>query len=227
MSGRIRFSLLTAILLTTIAAMGVAIWQLSEELQPLRNEVVRLRQEQGRLTITDPNKIYAIRVMTDEPDTWKWRVYLPPNKKYSMHTRLHTVPGRASGTSSDAWLQQLLANRSGSSGNAPSGEFFVEIRLKRDLAQPEQWLLHYRLGDSFGSNGSEMKWLDDRRAWSMSSEVDWTRQKEKQGGEGLELFILREGKVTELAGEGSGYSMTSPNGASDTPGIMFWIAPRL
>ena len=43
--------------------------------------------------------------------------------------------------------------------------------------------------------------------------------------QGLELFTLREGKVTEFAGEGSGYSMTSPNGTSDTHGIVFWITP--
>jgi hypothetical protein len=221
---RLRFSLLTAILLTTIAGMGVALWRLNGELAPLREEVLRLREEQGRLTIADPNKIYAIRVMTEEPNAWRWRVYLPPHQKYLLHTRLHTIPGRQLNMTADAWRQRLLEARSGSSTNAPNGEFFVETRLLRDAQQPGKWTLHYRFGDSLGSVGAEMKWLDDRRVWSMSSEVDWTQQTELSASAGLDLFMLRQGDLKETTG--GGYTVTNPSSLNDTPGVMLWITPN-
>ena len=55
-SRRPRFSLLTLLLLMAIAAMGIVIWQLWSEVEPLRAEVRNLRLETGRLTIDDPAK---------------------------------------------------------------------------------------------------------------------------------------------------------------------------
>src|SRR5262249_4060614 len=85
---RIRFSIQTAILLTTIAALATTVALLWREIGPLRAEVRRLRMETGQLTVDDPRKIYAISVNSPPaaPNAWKWRFYLPPGRQYWLHT---------------------------------------------------------------------------------------------------------------------------------------------
>ncbi len=77
---RPRFSLLTLLLLTTVVAMSVALWQLGSEVVPLREEVRQLRAEVGKLSVFDDEKIYAIQLKTEEKNVWWWRIYLPPGK---------------------------------------------------------------------------------------------------------------------------------------------------
>ena len=39
-----------------------------------------LRQELGCLTITEPTKLHAVKVRTDQPKTWSYRVHLPEGR---------------------------------------------------------------------------------------------------------------------------------------------------
>ncbi len=82
---RPRFSLLTLLLLLTIAAIVVTVWQLYAELGPLRGEVKRLRNEVGELSVDDKTKLHAIRVPTDAESTWKWRVWIPKGRATVAH----------------------------------------------------------------------------------------------------------------------------------------------
>ncbi len=87
---RLRFSLLNLLLLTTIVAMGLALIKLV----PLRNEVVRLRNETGRLLVTDRTKLQAIEVKTYTHLTWRWRIFVPSEKKYRLRNQINDVPLR-------------------------------------------------------------------------------------------------------------------------------------
>ncbi len=75
---RIHICVLTAFSLLAIAGLSVAVCQLWNEVVPLRSEVQLLRKQMGHLTIENSDLPHAIVVATDEPDTWRWRAYLPP-----------------------------------------------------------------------------------------------------------------------------------------------------
>ena len=62
------------------------------ELVSLREEVVVLREENGTITITEPGKIHAIRLETDCPLTWKWRVYVPEGRKVVFRHQAFEIP---------------------------------------------------------------------------------------------------------------------------------------
>src|SRR5690606_31982136 len=96
----------------TIAALAVTVWRQSFEAEPLRQEVRRLRQELGHLTIDDENKIYAIQVPSADLNTKRFRVYLPKNRKFLLCSRIHTIPGRKLGQSRKEWF----ADKKGSGG---------------------------------------------------------------------------------------------------------------
>jgi hypothetical protein len=80
-----RFSLLALFLLTTILALTVIVLLLWREVVPLRAQVTRLEADLGHLHVTDEERPHVIAVRTDEPLTWRWRVYLPP----LLHGKYH------------------------------------------------------------------------------------------------------------------------------------------
>jgi hypothetical protein len=78
---RPRFSLLSALLLMTVAGLAIIVVRLWREVGPLRAEVAQLRNETGRLSVGDPTRVHAIEVRTREPLLWKWRVWVPEGQK--------------------------------------------------------------------------------------------------------------------------------------------------
>lgn len=78
----------------TFVALSVAMWQLYSTLQPLREEVVRLRNEVGNLTLEDSDRdcVHGIQIETGNPLFWKWKVYLPDQKDYQLGTYVGKFP---------------------------------------------------------------------------------------------------------------------------------------
>jgi hypothetical protein len=218
-SRRPRISILTALLLLTIAGLTVTVWRQSFEAEPLRREVRRLRQELGHLTIDDESKIYAIQVPSANLDTKRFRVYLPKNRKFVLCSRIHTIPGKKAGQSRKEWFATL--GGSGSASTIDSGEFTIDVFVKRSDEDPDHWNLHNSInGRGGGTVGSKMPWLNDRRAWTTGADVGLDKQTERDADEGLVLFELRQGTVKEFPG---GYSVTPADETKDQPGVMMWI----
>jgi hypothetical protein len=130
---RLRFSLATVIFLTTITAMALVIALFWREIGPLRTEVQRLRGETGQLTIDDPTKIYIIAI--PQPDDamkhWKWRIYLPANHQYILHTVTSPVPETGYASS---------GTYSGQSVWLSGGEQVFEVSLGKDA--DGSWCVH-------------------------------------------------------------------------------------
>jgi hypothetical protein len=87
-----RFSILTALLLMTIVGLAIVATRLWREVDPLRAELGRLRDEVGALSIDDPAKPCAIEVRTTSDDTWKWRVWIPEGRAYELHVATENIP---------------------------------------------------------------------------------------------------------------------------------------
>jgi hypothetical protein len=222
-----RFSLLTILLLTALVACGFTIWQLWREVRPLRAEVARLRAEVGQLTIEDTDKAYAIQVHTFDDDTWKWRIYLPPGRKYSLHTRSGNLPSPV-GITRNEWLEAVTRHGVGSSssGTGLSGEYTLEAKL---VQQDDRWLLvtrnTVREGPVSGHAGGTTsiypdEWLADRRARSTRSDVPSVNQKVFEPDQPILLLHMMKPIITETS---SGYSSRTPEGPAD--GFALWIAP--
>lgn len=91
---RPRLSLLTLLLLLTVAAMVIAIWKLYAEVVPLRAENRELRDELGELSIDDPDKVHAILTPQSEPGrfNYKWRLWIPEGRRYKLCWTTSKVP---------------------------------------------------------------------------------------------------------------------------------------
>ena len=119
---RPRFSLLTLVLATTIVALSVVLWRVGNEVVPLRAEVKRLRNEVGELVVEDETKICAIQVRTDDDLTWKWRIWIPPGKKYKLKCTAGRIP------------KEGFENRDlDTISLRESGEYWVTYRIRKDL----------------------------------------------------------------------------------------------
>lgn len=68
--------------------------RLQAEFAPLRAENVKLRTEQGALTIEEPQRVYAIRLPELIENVWKYRVYLPPGRAYFVAAQANRLPTR-------------------------------------------------------------------------------------------------------------------------------------
>lgn len=91
---RARFSILTLLLITAIVALVLTVVQLYRDLSPLRTEVQQLREETGQLAISDPAALQAIGVETYSDWAWKWRIWIPAGKAYSVHYAASDIPPR-------------------------------------------------------------------------------------------------------------------------------------
>lgn len=87
-----RFSLLSALLLMTIIGLAIVVVQLWREIEPLRADLRRLRDEVGALSIDDPTKPCAIRVRTDNEFTWKWRIWVPKGQVFVLNYASENIP---------------------------------------------------------------------------------------------------------------------------------------
>ena len=200
---RPRISLQTLLLLVTIVAMALVIWQLNSELIPMREEVQTLRDETGQLTISEAEKIHAIQMATDYPLAWKWRVYIPDGRKVDLSHHTHQIP------------KESLPKTNGHEIAGP-GEFVVTVKLDK---QPDG-----RWRSSLSCNGvttfqifpeGASGWLTEGHSGSQFKQVHRTVSVEKSG----EPFVLMRKRVFYKRGQ-----IPPANEPALTDGLLVWLS---
>ncbi len=79
-------------LLTTLAITGVlASLAARSEQKPIREEYEQLLAIVGNLNVEDPEQLCAVRIPTEAPDEFSWRLYCPANTDISTQT--HGIAG--------------------------------------------------------------------------------------------------------------------------------------
>jgi heme/copper-type cytochrome/quinol oxidase subunit 2 len=199
-SGRLpsRFSLRTLLLVTVIAALSVTVWKLYAELRPMREEMRRLRNEVGHLSIEDETKVHAIAVPTDGV-TWKWRIWIPEGAHYELHSASENIP--KSGVPQNTGMQTIGA----------SGEHRVEYQIRID-PRTGKWMDKCSL-DTGSVGSSQQDW------------VDWTKRMTTNEGvfestkvfEPKERVVLRRFRVGQVS---SSSQIPDPSA-----GFMIWLEP--
>ncbi len=197
---RLRFSLLTVLLVTTIVGMAIVVVMQWRSLAPLRAEVRRLRNEVGDLSVDDPTKLCAIQVNTHDELTWKWRVWVPQGKVYRVREYGGEVPKEGypedGGT---VWLRE-------------PGEHVVEYRIIRD-PRDDQW--YGWLQTRSGGVGK------DAQPW-----VKWPSRRSSTGGVGTTTQSFEPDRRVELIRHR--VSQAGHNVPFEDPaaGFMVWLEPE-
>ncbi len=145
---RVRFSSLSALLLTTIVGLLIVVVLQWRELRQVRPELRRLRNEVGELSIGDPSKPHVVRVRTVDEHHWKWRFWIPDGKHYSLKFRARQVPKSGFPTNVAAFEFPQ------------AGEVWIEYRIDPDSA-PNSW--SDKLSTSvheYRSDPTELEWMN-------------------------------------------------------------------
>src|SRR5215218_7421697 len=88
-----RFSLLNALLLTTIVALVIVVFRLRDEVGAERSLRLQQLQHGGILEVTDLNAVHIVRVWTEgERNTHRWRIYVPMGRSVTLNSRLEPIP---------------------------------------------------------------------------------------------------------------------------------------
>ena len=215
---RARFSLRTLLILIGLLCFAIGSYVIARKLSDADRELRKLRNEAGVLSVDDPTKIQVIAVDVDEPNTWRWRMFIPKGHRYSWNIAAEQIP------------RDQPPKRAGMSGfsNEPYWERDNEVLVTAKLRQEDDgsWRLSVdpRIGDSKNQMaGASLKipkekieWMTDGRASSTDGRV--------VGGKGVQVIdpkgpiILLQRRPTERQPDGS--DQPSPN---PMPGYMIWL----
>ena len=196
----LRFSLLTLLLVTAIAALSITVAMLYRELRPLRREVAELRTEVGRLNIDDPSKLHVMLVASDNDLEWKWRIWVPEGARYEL--RSHGGPVPAQGFPTDGGTMYLRE----------PGEHVVRYVIRRD-PKSNQWYgsMHTESG-SVGSND---------HPW-----VEWSSRTSTSGGPGPTTQSFETDQRVEIIRHRVSQAKSSEDIEDPSAGFMIWLDPK-
>jgi hypothetical protein len=214
----------------TIVGLSIVSYKLWREVGPLRIENRRMRAQLGQLTIVDATKAYALQLPTFEDNTWRWRIYLPPDGQHVMYDRSGVLPTRGNRDDSD-WLEEVKSSGGGgtSFGSHLQGEFMVVAKLLKDGNRwkvamsftPGDSALSARVTSETTLEGATDDWPGDYRQRGRIAAGVSMEQKSFATGEPIVLLAAQRAVVTKLP---NGRRHTEkPEGPAEA--IAIWIEP--
>jgi hypothetical protein len=213
---RARYSLRTLLIVVAIACVAIGSYVIGTRLNEAERQLRALRTETGHLTIDDRSKVHVIRVDMDEPETWRWRMFIPQGHRYSWNLADEAIP------------EDDVPKKAGikAFSNEPywerDNEVLVTARLRR--AEDGDWRLSVesRIGDSkYQMSGGTLKIPAEKLEWNTEGASTDGRV---AGSAGVKLFdpqgpiILLQRRPLGLQPDGT-YG-PSPN---PMPGFMIWL----
>ncbi|MEX2316889.1 MAG: hypothetical protein WD669_07045 [Pirellulales bacterium] len=198
-------------LLVVVAVQSWRLWKAEIELAQLRDET-------GKLTVDDRSKVHVIEVESDEPNTWKWRLFVPMGARYSWNLGYDEIPPEG----------LPRAKMSGAS-NESYDEADKEVLITASLRQLESgdWILS--VGSKIGNSQAQMGGASVKIP---NVAMEWTRKVPSRegsvlGARGVET--LNPGEPIVLlkwrSGEQKPDGLFGPS-ASPMPGYMIWMQPE-
>ncbi|WP_147274312.1 hypothetical protein [Bremerella cremea] len=155
---RLRFSILSLMLLLAVVGLAISNWQISQKLIEAKEEVAQLRRTHHLLAPADPAKIQVLLQETNLAGEWQWRIALPAGDSYEVACQVGSMP------------QQGFPSQAQNCVSLPGGEeFLVTVRLQH--AGEQKWettivgTLIHEMGFAFRRNRSLP--IPDEDAWWM------------------------------------------------------------
>lgn len=220
---RMRFSLSNLMWAILSLALALVVFVQWRDLTALRQELRGSREQLGNLSIDNSSHAYAIRVQQPDPNLWRWRVYVPPNRNYRLMQVQGMIPPRTGKKDAD-WLAEIskasVVERGEHSGPEISDAFNVEMSLFHDR---DQWRMETKPGHDVTQFAPSFigDWLEPlNRSESTEGLVD--HQREYSDREPIVLLQLEQPISNPAVGGGTKFSEpTVP-----APGIVLWLEPK-
>jgi hypothetical protein len=124
-----RFSILNLLLIATIVAMGLVIWQQTKQVARLRLYLQKAEQGESYLDIADRTNCYVKHIESVyHPLRNRWRVWLPRGREYQICYLANNVP--AAGVPADrSYVRVGEKLKVGQSSGIPWGEYTIDCTL--------------------------------------------------------------------------------------------------
>lgn len=214
-----RFSLLTLILLGTIAAMAVTLWRNGEEIVPLRTELMDLRKQLGYFPIEHPDKITIQEADVVTTKAWRWQMYLPTGKEFLLHYRT----GEWDDLDIDrkrSWLAKVSGN--GNSFPLPGGRLILEISFEE---YDGNWFFRHSYHNELQSSSSLKvtdNWLRDLLLHERFSEVNTAEPVVFEPGVPILLLHIRRNELSRAADGAT----IAEEVAGPVESVLVWITEK-
>ena len=190
------------LLATLVAGIWISYWGLAPQLTQLRQSVLAMRAEAGKLVIEDPNRIHVLQLSTLRDRHFPFRIYLPTSRRYNLHFQAHDIAPSGFGGSRVH------------SFTLPPGEHLLELAAIRlsDLSNRVE----------FSLDGQKMKTIARPDEWDSAS-ASWTSA---GGNDGTAFDPAEEYELLRLR-----FSEVQPDGTYKTPdnaanGLLMWLTEQ-
>jgi hypothetical protein len=217
---RPQISLLTSLLLMTCLGLAFTIWHMGREVVPLRSTIRNLRQELGQFEVADKDfdSIHAQRAKTITADAWKWRIFLPPGKDYSLCVTEGEMPDMPPQELAK-WLTTHNDLRS-QAESIEQGQFTLEMALER---YGNRWWMSHVIRNEFHPAAqlkSDNDWYTDLQGEESFSDAPYERVGKFSADTPLILFHVRRGQKIQVDDT---WVKEPVSGAAQT--LVIWIWP--
>lgn len=216
---RARYSLRTLLILVAVAGVLIGSYVMGTRLKQAERELKALRDETGRLTIGDRSQVHVINVAVDEPNTWRWRVFIPKGQKYSWNLAAEDIPQL------DVPQQAGVKMISNEPYWERDNEMLVTATLRRQDDDHWRLTIESRIGDSKNQMGGvSLKIPAENLAWNTEGASTDGRV---AGSRGTKLYEPRRAIILlqrrPWARQPDGTHKPSPD---PMPGFMIWLQPE-
>ena len=216
---RVRYSLGTLLILVAVVGVLVGSYLMGTRLRRAERELQALRDETGRLTIGDRTQVHVINVPVEEPNTWRWRLFIPKGQKYSWNLAAKDIPQL------DVPQQAGVKAVSYEPYWERDNEVLVTATLRRQDDTEWRLSVESRIGDSKNQmSGGSLKIPAEQLAWNTEGASTDGRV---AGSRGTKLYEPRRAIILlqrrPVARQPDGTYGPSPD---PMPGFMIWLNPE-
>jgi hypothetical protein len=212
MRWRPQISLLTLLLLMTTLALAVSLWQMGQDIVPLRNTIRELREELGQFNVADFTRVHVQRGETVSGTVWKWRIYLPD------HLNLYMAEGKwgelAPGDFED-WKQRIKLKEHSLALN-DVGQFTLEMAVEEHGGK--WWIKTATKNEVHGTAQLKGDWYAELSKQVQYSDASYERVSITDSTEPVVLLYIRRGEREQV---GDTFVTNQVAGEADT--LVIWL----
>jgi hypothetical protein len=212
---RLRFSLMTLMLIAAVVCLGVSHLRTSWMLHRANADLRRYRWEAGDLHMTDKSQVHVVGIETHAELAWRWRVFLPEGKRYEVHSKINSIQGNQIPEESHPEMT-LQGGETYLLTAAIYQDPLENWRLKLSVSPPSQGTS----GRTIHLNAQDVSWIGKRGGHSTQGVAP--------GSAGTQTFAadrpaLLLSYLVHQPSPGGGSSWSS---SDVTDGVMFWLEPE-
>jgi hypothetical protein len=216
MKWRPRVSLLTLLLLMTTLALSVSLWQMGQDIVPLRNTLRDLRQELGQFNVADFDRVHVQRGETVTGSAWKWRLYLPQRGEYRLCVGEGNWPELMPGDFEN-WRAFNQVQYQSLNPQA-QGQFTLELAIEEYGGK--WWIKTATMNEVRNSTQLKGDWYAELSKQIQYSDASYERVSITDATEPVVLLYVRRGEKEQV-----GDTYVTKQVAGEARTLVVWITP--